>query len=175
MDDLTNLITQLGGATEGAGATDPAAALSGLQHAVQQEGGLDGLMGKLKAAGLGDQVDSWVSTGQNQPIDPAQLGQALGPDTVQRLSAGSGIDVGSLLPMLAAFLPQIIDMLTPNGQEPAGGLTGQGMPDIGSILGGLAGGGAAGGGAAGGGTSGQAGLDDLLGGLGGILGGNKGS
>jgi uncharacterized protein YidB (DUF937 family) len=169
VDDLTNLITQLGGATEGAGATDPAAALSGLQHAVQQEGGLDGLMGKLKAAGLGDQVDSWVSTGQNQPIDPTQLGQALGPETVQRLSAGSGIDIGSLLPMLAAFLPQIIDMLTPGGQEPAGGLTGQGMPDIGSILGGLTGG------ASGSGAGGQAGLEDLLGGLGGILGGSKGS
>ena len=27
-------------------------------------------MGKLRDAGLGDQVDSWVSTGQNQPIDP---------------------------------------------------------------------------------------------------------
>jgi len=170
LDDLTNLITQLGGATEGAGAADPAAALSGLQRAVQQEGGLDGLMGKLKDAGMGDQVDSWVSTGANQPIDPDKLGAALGPETVQRLSSGSGIDIASLLPMLAAFLPQIINMLTPNGQKPAGGLNGQGMPDIGAILGGLTGGAAAGGS----GGTGQGGLDDLLGGLGGMLGGNKG-
>ena len=105
MDDLTKLMIQLGGATERAGGTDPMAALSGLQQAVQQEGGLDGLMGKLRDAGLGDQVDSWVATGQNQPVDPAALGQALGPDTVQRLSAGSGIDIASLLPLLAAFLP----------------------------------------------------------------------
>ena len=169
MDDLTNLISQLGGATTEAGAADPAAALSGLQHAVQQEGGLDGLMGKLKDAGLGDKVDSWVGTGANEPIDPQELGAALGPETVQKLSAGSGLDIASLLPMLAAFLPQIINMLTPNGSEPAGGLTGQGMPDIGGLLGGLTGGA---GGA--GGTAGAGGLDDLLGGLGGLLGGTKG-
>jgi uncharacterized protein YidB (DUF937 family) len=169
MDDLSNLMNQLGGATQGAGAADPAAALTGLQHAVQQEGGLDGLMGKLRDAGLGDQVDSWVSTGQNQAVDPDQLGRALGPEMTQRLSAGSGIDIASLLPLLAAFLPQIIDMLTPDGKEPSGGLTGQGMPDLGGLLGGLAGG--AGGTSA---AGGQPGLDDLLGGLGGMLGGDKG-
>ena len=98
------------------------AALAGLQQAVQQEGGIDALLGKLKDGGLGQQVDSWVGTGGNQPVDPAALGQALGPDTVQRLSSGSGIDIGQLLPLLATFLPQIIDMLTPNGTVPAGGL-----------------------------------------------------
>ena len=56
-------------------------------------------------------------------MDPQQLGPALGPDTVQRLSTESGIDIASLLPMLAAFLPQIIDMLTPDGKVPDGGLT----------------------------------------------------
>jgi uncharacterized protein YidB (DUF937 family) len=140
MDDLTNLISQLGGAAGGAGAADPAAALSGLQRAVQQEGGLDGLLGKLRAAGLGDQVDSWISTGGNKAIDPDQLGKALGPDTVGRLASGSGIDIASLLPMLAAFLPQLIDMLTPNGTEPAGGLNARDMPDLGGLLGGLLGG-----------------------------------
>ena len=140
MDDLSNLMSQLGGAT-GAGGTDPAAALGGLATALQGEGGLDGLMGKLREAGLGDQVDSWISTGQNQGIGPDQLGQALGPDTVQRLANGSGIDIAALLPMLAAFLPQIVDMLTPNGQTPAGGLNGAAgsLPDLGGLIGGLGG------------------------------------
>lgn len=163
MDELTNLMSELGGATAESGATDPAAALSGLQHAVQQEGGLDGLMTKLRAAGLGDQVDSWVSTGQNQPVSPDQLSQALGPETVQKLSSSSGLDVTKLLPLLAAFLPQIIDMLTPDGQEPAGGLTGQGMPDLGGLLGGILG--ASGAGGSGTGTGGAGGLEDVLGGL----------
>ena len=144
--------------------------LSGLASAVQDEGGLDALIGKLQGSGLGGQVDSWVGGGPNEPIDPQQLGAALGDDEVQRLSAKSGIDIASLLPLLAAFLPQIINMLTPQGKVPEGGLDGaaQGqMPDLGGLLGGLMG--------AGGGSAGAtAGLDDLLGGLGGMLGGNKG-
>ena len=170
MDDLSKLSTSLGGAgdTGGAQAPDP---LTGLTGAIEQTGGLDGLIGKLRDGGLGSEVDSWVSTGTNQPVDPQRLGQALGPDTVQRLSAGSGIDVGALLPLLAMFLPQIIDMLTPNGTPPAGGLdsaAGQGgMPDLGGLLGGLLGGGAGAGSSGASGSAGTAGLDDLLKGLGG--------
>ncbi len=162
MDDLTKLMSSVTG--DGAGGTDPMAALGGLQQAVQQEGGIDALMGKLKDGGLGHQVDSWVGTGDNQPVDPAALGQALGPDTVQRLSAGSGIDIGQLLPLLAAFLPQIINMLTPQGKVPDGGLgqAASGM-DLGTVLGGLLGGG-----------GGSGGNPDLGGMLGGLLGGDKG-
>jgi uncharacterized protein YidB (DUF937 family) len=165
MDDLTKLMSSANGGS--AGGTDPMAALAGLQQAVQQEGGIDALMGKLKDAGLADQVDSWVGTGDNQPVDPAALGQALGPDTVQRLSAGSGIDIGQLLPLLATFLPQIINMLTPKGTVPDGGLgqAASGM-DLGTVLGGLLGGG--------GGTGGTGGNPDLGGMLGGLLGGDKG-
>jgi uncharacterized protein YidB (DUF937 family) len=167
MSDLDSL---LGGVTGGAGgsAAIDVSQLGNLASAVQDEGGLDGLVGKLREAGLGDAVDSWVGTGPNQAIDSQQLGAALGPDEVQRLSAKSGLDIGALLPLLAAFLPQIINMLTPQGQVPSGGLdqAAQGQaPDLGGLLGGLMGAGGAGG---------EAGLEDLLGGLGGMLGGNKG-
>jgi uncharacterized protein YidB (DUF937 family) len=164
MDDLTKTVSQ-GGSTGAAGTTDPAALLGGLESA----GGLDGLLDKLRGAGLGDAVDSWVSTGENKPVDPAALGQALGPDTVQKLSGGTGIDVGQLLPMLAAFLPQIVNMLTPNGNVPSGGrnCAAGSLPDLGGLLGGLMGG------SAGSGATVNAGLDDILGGLGGALGGQK--
>ena len=144
MDDLSKLSTSLGGAG-GAGRCGGAAGdpLTGLTGAIEQTGGLDGLVGKLRDGGLGSEVDSWVSTGTNQPVDPQRLGQALGPDTVQQLSEGTGIDIGSLLPLLAMFLPQIIDMLTPDGSTPSGGLDGAagggGMPDLGGLLGGLLG------------------------------------
>lgn len=135
MDDLSSLLSGFGGGTGG----DAAGGLAGLASAVQAEGGLDSLVGKLNDAGLGDQVSSWIGPGPNQAIDADQLGAALGPDEVQRLSAGSGIDIAALLPMLAAFLPQIINMLTPDGNVPEGGL-GQAaqsqLPDLGSLLGG---------------------------------------
>jgi hypothetical protein len=108
-----------------------------------------------------------VSTGQNQPVDPQRLGAALGPDTVQRLSSKSGLDIAALLPLLAAFLPQLVNMLTPSGQTPAGGLDqaarSGGLGDLGGLLGGLMGG-----------SSGGASIEDVLGGLGGLLGGDKG-
>ncbi|MEO8468891.1 MAG: YidB family protein [Chloroflexota bacterium] len=163
MDDLGKLLGGLSGQATGAaaaGSTDPMAALGGLTQAIQQEGGLDGLIGKLRAGGLGSQVDSWISNADNLPVAEAQVSSALGPETLQRLSSGSGIDLGSLLPMLAQFLPQIINMLTPGGKSPTGG-----MPDLGGLLGGVLGGG---------GSAQSGGLGDVLGGLGGMLGGNKG-
>ena len=175
MDDLSKLSTSLAGGS-GSAPADPTA-VAGLTGAIEQTGGLDGLVGKLREGGLGSEVDSWISTGANQPVGPDQLGRALGPDTVQQLSAGSGIDVKSLLPLLAMFLPQIIDMLTKNGSTPAGGLDSaagaSGTPDLGGLLGGLLGGVLGGTGTGTGmgtaapGTASGANLDDLLKGLGG--------
>jgi uncharacterized protein YidB (DUF937 family) len=164
MDDLTKLISGM----EGAGAPEGAAGqIGGLAQAIQSEGGLDAIVGKLRSAGLGGAVDSWVSTGGNQTVDPNRLGEALGPDTVQRLAASSGLSIASLLPMLAAFLPQIVNMLTPNGQVPSGGLNdaaSEVLPQIGQVLGGLVGGS----------SSGQSGLGGVLGGLDDLLGGKGG-
>jgi uncharacterized protein YidB (DUF937 family) len=135
MDDLGKMLGSLGGAT-GSGGGDVAGAIGALAGS---EGGLEGLLSQLSSAGLGDQVQSWVGTGPNQPVDPDQLASALGPEKVSQLSSQTGIDIGSLLPMLAAALPTIINALTPNGQVPSGGAGGF---DIGSVLGGLGGGGA---------------------------------
>jgi len=86
--------------------------LSGL---LKQVGGLDGLGEKFNAAGLKDIFASWVSTGQNQPVQPAQMQQALGAEAIQDVATKMGLEVKTILPLLAQFLPQIIDKLTPNG------------------------------------------------------------
>lgn len=134
--DLSNLLSSLGGA-EGA---DPTQVTAAAQEVIDSHGGVDGLLAKLRAAGLGNHVDSWVSTGANDPVPPAKLGEALGPETVNQLSAKTGLSVQSLLPILAALLPIIIDHLTPHGQAPKPG-TAANQPDLGGILGGLLGGG----------------------------------
>src|SRR5215831_2753042 len=41
--------------------------------------GLGGLLKKLEQGGLGNAANSWVGSGQNQPVSPGQLGSALGP------------------------------------------------------------------------------------------------
>jgi uncharacterized protein YidB (DUF937 family) len=97
------------------------------------------LLGTLRRGGLDGAVDSWVSTGQNQSVEPQQLGAALGPDNVNQISAKSGLPVEALLPLLATFLPMIIDRLTPDGNAPQTGADNE-MGQIGDILGGLLGG-----------------------------------
>ncbi len=137
--DLSNLVNGLTGAA-GATGQDPMAALSGVQAALDQHGGVDGLLQQLRAGGLGSVVDSWVGTGPNQPVEPGQLGAALGPDTVSQLASKTGISIQSLLPMLAMVLPMIVNHLTPTGQAPKPGES-TNQPDLGGLLGGLLGGG----------------------------------
>lgn len=128
MDEIGKM---LGGATGSSGGGDIAGAIGGL---VGGEGGLQGLVDQLGKGGLGDAVSSWVGTGPNQAVDPQALGNALGPDTVSQLAGKTGLDVGSLLPMLATALPSVINAATPDGKVPQGGAGGL---DIGSLLGGL--------------------------------------
>jgi uncharacterized protein YidB (DUF937 family) len=81
-------------------------------------GGLGDLIGKLTAGGAAPQVNSWVGPGQNQPIQPGQLGSALGQNTLNELSQRTGMSQQELLNQLATVLPQLINHLTPNGRMP---------------------------------------------------------
>jgi uncharacterized protein YidB (DUF937 family) len=99
------------------------AQLAGMAQAViamlndPRVGGLQGLLQRLQQAGLGDVVSSWVGTGQNQPIDPRQLQQAM-PDDVTSISRQAGLGAQQGGSLLAQLLPQLIDRLTPNGRVP---------------------------------------------------------
>jgi uncharacterized protein YidB (DUF937 family) len=93
-----------------------------------QSGGLPGMLSKLAQGGLGSAVDSWVSTGPNQPVTGQALQQALGSDLVKGLAAKSGLPLEQMLPQLAALLPGVVDKLTPDGKLPdMGGLLQQGL------------------------------------------------
>ncbi len=81
-------------------------------------GGLGGLISKLEGAGAGAQANSWVGPGANQPIAPANLGTALGPDVIAQLSARTGMSQQQILDGLAQVLPQLVNNLTPNGRMP---------------------------------------------------------
>jgi uncharacterized protein YidB (DUF937 family) len=85
-------------------------------------GGLNGLVQGFQRGGLGDVMSSWISTGENQAISPAQLGQVLGPDTLGALTRQAGGQSSDVLAQLSQLLPQVIDQLTPQGQVPASGL-----------------------------------------------------
>jgi uncharacterized protein YidB (DUF937 family) len=90
---------------------------------VQRAGGIQGLANMLSKSGLGDQVSSWIGTGQSQSVSGAQLGQALQQgglaDLVEQAAQKMGVDSSQVHEQLAKLLPQVIDHLTPNGQAPA--------------------------------------------------------
>jgi|JI6StandDraft_1071083.scaffolds.fasta_scaffold01985_13 uncharacterized protein YidB (DUF937 family) len=86
-----------------------------LSSLLNQAGGLSGLMQRFNQAGLTEVFASWVSTGENKPVQPAQMEQALGADAIADLSRKLGLDANMVLPLISQFLPQVIDKLTPNG------------------------------------------------------------
>lgn len=102
-------------------------------------GGLGGLVEKFTQGGMGDIVNSWVSTGQNLPISPDQLSQVLGNDTLAHLAQQLGMGQGDLGAQLSQLLPQVVDKLTPQGQLPAAGATdADSLADLAAALGGFA-------------------------------------
>jgi uncharacterized protein YidB (DUF937 family) len=83
-------------------------------------GGLAGLLQQLQQGGLGEAVQSWVSTGHNLPVSADQLHAALGGDQVSAMAQQAGMSQDDLMGQLAHMLPQVVDHLTPHGELPAG-------------------------------------------------------
>lgn len=91
-------------------------------------GGLQGLVQSFQQGGLGEIVNSWVSSGQNLPISAEQIQSVLGGSSLQDMAARLGMSPEQASGNLAEMLPQLVDSMTPNGQLPEGGdLLAQGM------------------------------------------------
>jgi len=85
---------------------------------LQQNGGLQGVLGKLQQAGYGAQAQSWIGTGQNLPIDPAALSQIFGHGQLGQIAQQLGISNEEVSGGLAHMLPQVVDQMTPQGEVP---------------------------------------------------------
>ena len=80
--------------------------------------GLKDLLNSFEQNGQGDVASSWVGKGPNKQISPADLGNALGDDTVTSLAEQAGLSKVELLNGLSQQLPQFVDQLTPDGRLP---------------------------------------------------------
>jgi Uncharacterized protein conserved in bacteria len=79
---------------------------------------LSAIVARLEQAGLGDQVKSWIGTGQNLPVSAQQLQQVLGNDVVRQLATRFGIPVDQLSTVLAQVLPGAVGRASPEGALP---------------------------------------------------------
>lgn len=87
-----------------------------LEH--DKNGGIEGLRERFRRSGLGDTFASWIGTGPNQPVSPEQLNRALGPERVAALSQRAGLPPEQGAGLLARYLPEFVDKLTPEGKPP---------------------------------------------------------
>ena len=85
---------------------------------LQQNGGLQGILGKFRESGLSQQADSWVSSGQNMGISADQLQQVFGSSTISDIASRLGVSEQQAGSEMAQVLPEVINRLTPEGQVP---------------------------------------------------------
>ncbi len=120
----------LGAVTGGGKGPDHGALADVLQGLLKSNGGLSGLGDRFKQQGLEQIFSGWVSTGPNPPITGDQLQGVLGADTLSQLAGKLGMDGKQTSGLLAKFLPEIVDKLTPNGKIESGMNLEQGLSGL---------------------------------------------
>ena len=116
---LLDMAGQLLGGQQGGGGPNVVSEVLSLVN--NHPGGLPGLVQAFEQNGLGGVVNSWVGTGQNQPVSGEQVQSALGDQRVQEMASKLGVSSDQARSLIAQVLPGVIDHLTPNGQVPSGG------------------------------------------------------
>ena len=82
---------------------------------VQNSGGVSGLLGKFKEAGLGDKVESWLGSGENASLQASDIESVFDSNDLSSAAEKLGVDKTEAVGKLADFLPTVIDKLSPNG------------------------------------------------------------
>ncbi len=118
---LDNVMGKLGGQQGGEGGKGGDGGLQALTKLLSANGGVQGLMAKLSSNGLGQQVQSWVGTGENKPVTGAQVSQALDTDSLSKMARETGTTPEKVSEHVAQVLPEVVDKATPNGKVPAQG------------------------------------------------------
>lgn len=105
---------------------------------VQRNGGIGAVLDRFKQQGYSQQATSWVSTGDNQPVDAQAVTDVVGTEELSRLSRQLGVPDEQVASGLADILPQVVDHLTPAGDVPqdADDVLGSGLEALERMLGG---------------------------------------
>lgn len=80
--------------------------------------GVHEVLNRLRNAGKNEEVDSWIATAPNKPINPEDIGAAIDPETLAALSEQTGLSRDELVRRLATNLSEAVDKLSPTGVLP---------------------------------------------------------
>ncbi|GAB7564263.1 YidB family protein [Methylobacillus methanolivorans] len=85
---------------------------------MNKSGGPQGVLDKLRANGLGAEVESWLGSGSNLPLSLQQVVQVFGAELIKSMAAQLSLPTDDFGRKLAEYLPQAIDKLSPDGKLP---------------------------------------------------------
>jgi uncharacterized protein YidB (DUF937 family) len=108
--------------------------LASLQKLFNSNGGLQGMATKLTNSGLGKQVQSWVGTGQNQPVTGQQVQQAMDPGQLHAVAKQAGISDEEASEHVAQAMPEMMNQATPQGKIPEQDPFAKGMDSLKRML-----------------------------------------
>jgi uncharacterized protein YidB (DUF937 family) len=83
-------------------------------------GGLGALLDRFQQKGHGDEMQSWIGTGENRPIPPDALSDIFDGNELSQIASQAGVSEDEARMGLSALLPQLVDQLTPEGRVPDG-------------------------------------------------------
>ncbi|WP_168384677.1 YidB family protein [Acinetobacter indicus] len=120
---LGSVLGQFGGSSQGLGSGSKTSLLVAVLPLVlawiQKQGGLQGALDKLKGQGLSSQVDDWVSTGpgENASVNPQEVQSLFDDEEVEQVAQQTHAPKQDIYGAISQVLPQIIDSLTPQGEQ----------------------------------------------------------
>jgi uncharacterized protein YidB (DUF937 family) len=104
-----------GSGAGGAGLGGVMAALGPILGQLLSGGGLEKLLQGFQSAGMGDKVDSWVSTGANEPLSADEVRQAVSPEQLAEIAQRLGVDEERAAGVIADVVPGLVDRVSPEG------------------------------------------------------------
>lgn len=120
---LGSVLGQFGGSSQGLCGSSKTSLLVAVLPLVlawiQKQGGLQGALDKLKGQGLSSQVDDWVSTGpgENASVNPQEVQNLFDDEEVEQVAQQTHAPKQDIYGAISQVLPQIIDSLTPQGEQ----------------------------------------------------------
>ena len=113
--NLNDTLSKIGGPQGQAGSMDAVMRLCGCKD-------MQGMMAMLQSKGLGRQVKSWISTGQNQQVTGADIKKVCDPAMLRTMAKEQEMSPDELCDHVARALPHLVDEATPEGMVPQQGM-----------------------------------------------------
>lgn len=82
---LSNMLGGSNNNTSGSIVTDVLGSL------IRNQGGMEGIFNQLQKGGLDDLLNSWIGTEKNQPLNPNQVNDVFGEETLSQVAQQAGI------------------------------------------------------------------------------------